>query len=44
MYVFGLFDLIATIFCIVMIPNSLNQTISEEEICQIEFEEEMHLD
>ena len=44
MYIFGGFDLAALALCIFMIPNSLNQTISEEEIQQIEFEEEVMLD
>ena len=41
MYVFGGFDLIALSMCVFMIPQSLNQTISEEEIQQIEFEEDL---
>ena len=44
MYIFGGFDLLALTLCIFMIPNSLNQTISEEEIQQIDFEEELMLD
>ena len=44
MYIFGGMDLLALTLCIFMIPNSLNQTISEEEIHQIEFEEDIQLD
>ena len=44
MYIFGGMDLLALTLCIFMIPNSLNQTISEEEIQQIEFEEDIQLD
>ena len=41
MYLFGVFNLLATGMCICMIPNALNQTLSEDEIAMIEEEEEL---
>ena len=44
MYLFAGFDLVATILCIILIPNALNVTLSDEEIEEIEYKDDANLD
>ena len=42
MYLFAGLDGLGMLVCIIFIPSALNETVSEEEMAQLEFFEEMH--
>ena len=44
MYLFAGLDGLGMLVCIFFIPGALNETVSEEELAQMEFFEEMHLE
>lgn len=44
MFFFGVCNGVTTLLCVIMIPNVLNATISDIEVAEMEWEEEMHMD